>query len=139
MSDAIERILASRRGEQAKTEEKSEEKNEDKFFLSLSPGLQENFLELQLRDGLRVAFSYTDLMWLNYSPDSNCLDLQFGSALVTIKGRGFYPKLFSRLKEKRVVWIKEADSEMEDHKGNDSYIEAIEILPEGATQEKADA
>jgi hypothetical protein len=133
MADAIERILASRRSEQPKTEEKSEEK----FFLSLSPGLQENFLELQLRDGLRAAFSYGDLMWLNYSPSSKCLDLEFGSALVTIKGRGLYPTLFTRLKEKRVVWVKEADSEMQDHDENDSFIEAIEILPQGADQESA--
>jgi len=39
-------------------------------------------------------------------------------------------ELFDGIKKKRVVWIKEADSEMQDHEGNKVFIEEISFEPE---------
>ena len=125
--DTIDDILEKRK--QAEKAAPPPENQEDKFFsILVGEGLQENFLELQFRDGLRTCFSYTDLMWFNYSPEDG-LDLEFGGFLISIRGRGLAPKLFNGLKGKRVAWVKEADHEMQDHKDNDTYIEAITITP----------
>ena len=103
---------------------------EDKFFsIMVGEGLQELFLELQFRDGLRLCLSYGDLIWFHFLPDENCIDMEFGGFLVSIKGRGLAPKLFNGLKQKRVGWIKEADSELQDHPSNTTFIEEITMIP----------
>ncbi len=101
----------------------------DRFFsILLGEGLFENFLELQFRDGSRTCFSYNSLTWFNLSPEDG-IDLDFSGYLVSIKGRGMEPKLWNGLKAKRVAWVKEADVELQDHKGNECYIEGITITP----------
>lgn len=109
---------------------------EDKFYsILLGEGLQENFLELQFNDGSRSCFSYTDLLWFNYDPAEG-IDLDFGGILVTIQGRGFVPRLFNSLKQKRVAWIKEADVELQDHQDNETFVQKISVLaPESPSNE----
>ena len=89
-------------------------------------------LELRMRTGNLVCFSYSDLLWFNYDPQAGCIDLEIGGFLINIKGRGLVPKLWNGIKNKRVAWIREADTEMQDHKGNDSFIQEILITPPSA-------
>ena len=120
----IDEIIRSR---QASAEQ--QDAGGDKFFsVLLGEGLYENFLELQFRDGSRTCFSYTDLIWFNYSPEDG-IDLDFGGYLISIKGRGLEPKLWNGLKSKRVAWVREADVELQDHGGNESFISEIMITP----------
>lgn len=125
MSQAkIDEIIKSRQAASDQQEAAS-----DKFFsILLGEGLFENFLELQFKDGSRTCFSYTDLIWFNHSPEDG-IDLDFGGYLVSIKGRGLEPKLWNGLKSKRVAWVREADVELQDHPGNESFIETITITP----------
>ncbi len=126
--NAIDEILEKRRlAEKPATEADAQE---DKFFsILVGETMQENFLELQFRDGLRLCLAYGDLVWFHFMPDENCIDLEFGGFLVSIKGRGLVPKLFNGLKQKRVAWVKEADSSMQDHQANDCFVEEITIIP----------
>jgi hypothetical protein len=125
--DSIDRVLQERRTAAAPAPEEAEG---DKFFsILVGETMQENFLELQFRIGLKTCFSYTDLMWFNYDPEAGCIDLEFGGFLVTLKGRGLGERLFNGLKQKRVAWVKESSSEMQDHKGIDTFIEEITITP----------
>jgi hypothetical protein len=135
-NDSIDRILEQRRLAEQKQQPAATEG--DKFFsILLGEGLQEHFLELQFRSGLRTCFSYTDLLWFNFDPESGCIDLEFGGFLITITGRGFAPELFNGLKNKRVAWVKEADSEMQDNEANAAYISQITITPpKGFTEEE---
>lgn len=91
-------------------------------------------MELRFSNGSHTCFSYGELGWFNYDPEQG-IDLDFAGNLVVIKGRGFMPKLFTGIKQKRVAWVKEADSEMQDHSENQTFIEAIEVLPAGAEEE----
>ena len=126
MADKIDEILKARQAAEKPAELTPDG---DKFFsILIGEGMQENFLELQFRNGLQTCFSYTDLIWFNHDPESGCIDLAFGGFLVTIKGRGLQP-IFTGIKQKRVAWVKEADSEMQDHKDNDSFVEEIVITP----------
>lgn len=126
MADKIDEILQRRQAEKAATEP---EEGDDKFFSVLrGEGLQENFLELQFRNGLQTCFSYSDLLWFNHDPESGCIDLEIGGFLITIKGRGLKP-IFNGVKAKRVAWVKEADTELQDHKDNATYVEEISITP----------
>jgi len=126
--EAIDRILEEKR--RSAPPEDQETGQADKFFLVLgADGIEEEFLEFQLSNGNLTCFSYGDLNWFNYDPKAGCIDLEFGSALVTIKGRGLVPKLWSGIKRKRVAWIKERDSEMQDHKENECFVESITITP----------
>ena len=126
MQSKIDEILKQR---QAVTEPPPDEPEADKFFsVLLGEGMQENFLELQFRNGLQTCFSYTDLLWFNHDPEAGCIDLEFGGFLVTVKGRGLRP-IFSGVKNKRVAWVKEADSNLQDHKENECYVEEISITP----------
>ncbi len=134
--DSIDKVLESRRQAASAPAAATEE---DKFFsILVGETMQEHFLELQFRIGLKTCFSYTDLQWFNYDPESGTIDLEFGGFLVTLKGRGLGDKLFQGLKQKRVAWVKEADSEMQDHKRNETFIEAITITPpsSGAGEEE---
>ncbi|MCB1202909.1 MAG: hypothetical protein KDN18_01515 [Verrucomicrobiae bacterium] len=126
--DRIDQILEEKR-RKAEQPGTAQGAGGDKFFsVMLGEGMQENFLELQFSNGLQTCFSYTDLIWFNHDPESGCIDLAFGGFLVTVKGRGLRP-LFSAIKQKRVAWVKEADSEMQDHQDNETFIEGITITP----------
>ncbi|TLD71468.1 hypothetical protein FEM03_08050 [Phragmitibacter flavus] len=124
MADKIDDILKQRQAAPVPAESE-----DDKFFsILVGEGNQEHFLELRFQNGLQTCFSYDGLIWFNHDPETGCIDLEFGGFLVTIKGRGLRP-IFNGVKGKRVAWVKEADSEMQDHKGNDCYVEAITITP----------
>jgi hypothetical protein len=123
--DSIDKVLKKKDA----AAEASAEGEGDKFYSVLQgEGLQEHYLELKLRDGLRICLSYTDLMWFSYDPEGPKIDLEFGGIFVTIKGRGLGEALFNGIKQKRVAWIKEADTEMQDHPGNKVFIEEITFL-----------
>ena len=129
-SNKIDEILAQRRRPEQPAPAAAEEKQEDKFYsILVGEGTEEKFLELQFRDGLRLCLSYNDLVWFHYIPDEHCIDLEFGGFLVSIKGRGMIPQLFNGLKQKRVGWVKEADVDMQDHLGNNTFIEEITVIP----------
>lgn len=101
----------------------------DKFYsILVGDAIQFHFLELKFSNGVQTCFSYGDLMWFNHDPEAGCIDLAFGEYLVTIKGRGLEP-LFIGIKQKRVEWAKETDTELQDHTGNSTFIEAISITP----------
>jgi len=126
----IDKILEARKQAEPASSATTPEVENDKFFsILVGEAIQEHFLELQFRDGTRACFSYTDLLWFNYDPESGVMDLEFGGFLITVKGRGMYPRLFQGIKSKRVAWIKEADSDFQDHKGNEIYIGEILITP----------
>ena len=134
--NAIDNILESRR-----QTEKPVEETGDKFFSILTvEGTPEHFLELQFKNGLRTCFSYSDLIWFNFDPEAGCIDMEFGGFMVTIKGRGLGIKLFDGLRRKRVSTVKEADSDMQDHKDNETFIEEITITPpKGADEPETSA
>ncbi len=141
MSQArIDEILQAKQREREKQAAgEGTEGQQDKFFsVLLGEGLQEHFLELRFRDGTRTCFSYTDLGWFNFNPEDG-IDLDFGGFLISIKGRGFEPKLFNSIKAKRVAWVKEADLPLQDHKDNECFIEEITITPpDGFAGEEAE-
>jgi hypothetical protein len=123
--DSIDKVLSKKK----EAPEEAAEGDGDKFYsVLLGEGLQEHYLELKQRDGLRICLSYTDLMWFSYDPEGPKIDLEFGGIFVTIKGRGLGEALFNGIKQKRVAWIKEADTEMQDHPGNKMFIEEITFL-----------
>ncbi|MDB6111614.1 MAG: hypothetical protein JWR69_3364, partial [Pedosphaera sp.] len=124
--NSIERILEERR--QAAPEQPEVE--EAKCFSVLGvEGLNEEFLEFHLRDGEKTCFAYGDLIWFSHHPETGYLDLDFGGFTVSIKGRGLGDQLFRGIKQQRVAWIKESDSDMQDNPKNDAYIETILIAP----------
>ncbi len=126
MADKIDEILKQRQAAETPSDALADA---DKFFSILNvEGMQENFLELQFKNGLQTCFNYNDLLWFNHDPESGCIDLEFGGFLITVKGRGLRP-VFNGIKSKRVAWIKEADSEMQDHKDNETFVEEISITP----------
>lgn len=130
--DAVDKVLGRKPAEShvAAVTPASPTEDADKFYSVLGgEGLYENFLELRFRIGLKTCFSYTDLSWFNFDPEANCIDLEFGGFLITLKGRGLGEALFNAIKQKRVAWIKEADVEMQDHPGNSTFIQEITITP----------
>lgn len=131
----IDEILQERRKSEAPAQPEAEG---DKFYsVLIGDAIQEHFMELRFSNGLQTCFSYLDLAWFNHDPESGCIDLSFGGFLVTLKGRGLAP-LFQAVKQKRVNWVKEADTELQDHEANASFIESITITPpkEFADQEE---
>lgn len=101
----------------------------DKFFsVLLGDAMAESFMELRFSNGLKSAFAYSDLSIINHDPEQGSIDLFFGSFLITVKGRGLEP-IYEAAKLKRLAWVKEADSALEDHKGNTSFVEEIVITP----------
>lgn len=109
---------------------------EDKFSLILAGDrMEEHFLELRFRNGLKVCFGYSDLIFITYDPNPGSLDLDFGGYLVTVTGRNLGGRVFDGIKHKRLVWLKEADSEMQDHKENELFIAGITITPPGGADE----
>lgn len=122
MADSIDKILASRKS----ATEAAPVDGSDKFFSILAgEGLDEYYLELKLRDGLRVNLAYSDLSWFSYDPEGPKIDLEFGTIFVTIKGRGLDGRLLDGIKRRRVSWVKESDSEMEDNKANAVFVSEI--------------
>lgn len=133
----VEKILESRRSASGAGTAVSVSDN-DKFSLILiGDKMEENFLELKFRTGLRTAFPYSDILFMNYDPDSGSLDVDFGGFLVTVKGRGLGDRVFDGIKQKRVVWLKEADSEMQDHSANELFIGEILVTPPDTGQAAA--
>lgn len=131
---SIEKILAERA---PRAEQGEEIADGDRFFgIIRGEGINEDFLEFQLSNGNQVCFAYGDLSWFNFDPKQGCIDLDFGCAVVTINGRGLTPRLWEGIKGKRVAWIKEKDSEMQDHQGNESFIESILIAPAGVAADE---
>jgi hypothetical protein len=123
--DSIDKILEAKR----QTVAAPTDAEGDKFYsILIGEGLQEHYLELKMRDGLRICLSYTDLMWFSLDPEGPKIDLEFGGIFVTIKGRGLGDRLFDGIKQKRVAWVKEADTEMQDHPANKIFIEEITFL-----------
>ena len=134
-SNSIEKVLEQRRQAAAPA---TPEPEENKFFSLLGgDGINEHFLELQLRDGEKTCFAYGDLIWFSHHPESGYLDLDFGGFTVSIKGRGLGAKLFQGIKQKRVAWIKESDSDMQDNDKNEVFIESISIVPPQSETEPA--
>ena len=130
----VEELLASRRSTSG-IAPAAPATEADKFSLILiGEKMEENFLELKFRSGLRTAFPYSDILFMNYDPDSGSLDVDFGGFLVTVKGRGLGERVFDGIKQRRVVWLKEADSAMQDHAANDLFIGEILVTPPDSGQ-----
>ncbi|MDF1816148.1 MAG: hypothetical protein P1V20_28360 [Verrucomicrobiales bacterium] len=127
----IDNILEKRKTRQ------TDNREEKSYSVVSAEGRHEHFLELQFRDGLKTCFAYNDLVFINFDPDENLLDAEFGGFMVSFKGRGLGGKLFHHLKSKRVAWVKEADSEFEDNDSREVYISEISITPpEGFSNEE---
>jgi hypothetical protein len=125
--NSIDKALASRRTRTESITPSGDEEGDKFFSILVGEPVQEHFLELRFQQGLRTCFAYSSLAWFNYDPESGSLDLDFGGYLVTVKGRGLGNRVFDGIRQRRVAWIKEVDSEMQDHKGNEVFIEAITI------------
>jgi hypothetical protein len=121
MSDKIDSILEEHRKSQP-------EDSAGRFYQLIRVDGSEHFLEVQFRDGIRTAFAYERLSWFNYSPETSMLDLNFMGVTVSIEGRGLN-ELFQALKGKKVSWVKEADTDLQDSAGNPCYIKEITITP----------
>ena len=127
--DSIDKILEAKRLAEKQAEKPAETKEADKFYsILVGEGNQENYLEFKMRDGLCVCLSYTDLSWFSYDPEVPSIELEFGVSFATIKGRGLGGSLWNGIKQKRVAWVKEADTKMQDHPGNELFIEEITFL-----------
>lgn len=120
--DSIDKVLAERKIAAQPT---AEPEGDTFFSIMVGDGDEEKYLELKMRDGLRICLSYTDLAWFSYDPEGPKIDLEFGGIFATIKGRGLGGKLFDGLRRKRVAWIQEADTDMQDHPKNAVFIEGI--------------
>ena len=109
-----------------------------KFYsLLIGEGNQEHFLEFRFRSGGISCFSYSDLQWFHYDPEEGCIDMEFGGIMVVIRGRGLSGRLFQGIRQKRLTWLKESDSDMEDHKDNDAFVSSITITaPQSLTNEE---
>lgn len=117
MSDSIESILKSRQSTE-----------EDFFYKVARIDGVEHYLEFRFRNGVRTAFALGDLVWINFDPDDG-VSMSFGTAIVEVKGRGLYPTLFDALKQKKVLWVREADTEMEDNASHALFIGDLFVIP----------
>jgi hypothetical protein len=133
MSDKLDSILEAHKKSQP-------EDSGSKFYQLVRLEGSEFFLEVQFRDGIRTAFAYDQLSWFNYSPETGMLDLNFMGTTLSLEGRGF-DTLFQALKSKKVSWVKEADTELEDHESNLCFIKEITITPpdDGAGEEEEES
>lgn len=122
---AIDKILGSRKAE---APEPVVQEDSTKFYsILIGEGHQEHFLELRFRTGVISCFSYSDLQWFHYDPEDGVIDMDFGACVISLKGRGLYGRLFQGIRQKRLTWVKESDSDMEDHKDNEVFISNITI------------
>lgn len=88
MADSIDKILESRRQQAAQPAVPKDEEG-DKFFSLLGGDvIDDPFLELRFRDGFKLCLPYRDVVWLSYDPKGPDIKVDFGSAMVCIKGRG---------------------------------------------------
>lgn len=134
--DSIDKVLQSRRPAEPATATTEEA---DQFYSVLGgEGLDQHFFELRFRTGMKSCFSYTDLQWFNYDPDGGTIDLEFGGFLITVKGRGLGDSLFNGIKQKRIAWVKEADTEMQDNEANTVFIENLTITPPESGEKEAE-
>ena len=131
--DSIDKVLASK---QPAPVTAAADEGEKFYSVLVGEGVEEHFLEVRFRNGMRTAFAYDDLGWFNYDPEAGYMDLDFGGFLVTIKGRGLGDSFFNHLRQKRVASVKEADVEMQDHPGNKMFIEEITLTPPGTGSEQ---
>ena len=130
MGDNIDKILEGRR-QQAPPSATPKEDDADKFYSVLGGDLVDDpFLELRFRDGFRLFLPYRDVVWFSYSAKEPEIRMDFGSTSIRIKGRGLAGELLDGLRQKRVVWVKEADHEMQDHDKNKVFIAEISFDPE---------
>ena len=127
--DSIDKILEAKRQAEKQAEKPAESKEIHPFYsILVGETTQEHYLEFKMQDGLCVCLSYTDLSWFSYDPEVPSIELEFGVSFVTIKGRGLGGRLWTGIKQKRVAWVKERDTKMQDHPGNELYIEEITFL-----------
>ena len=128
--DSIDEIIESRR--QKATQLPAAADAEGDTFYSLLGGdvMDDPFLEFRFRDGFKLCLPYHDLVYFTYDPKGPELQLDFGGTTISVKGRGLGEELFDGIKKKRVVWIKEADTEMQDHDKNKVFIDDIGFEPE---------
>ena len=137
MGDSIDKILEGRRQQTAPPAAPKEDDG-DKFYSVLGGDIVEDpFLELRFRDGFRLCLPYRDIVWFSYNPKGPEIAMDFGSTSIRIKGRGLAGELFDGLRLKRVVWIKEADNDMQDHDKNKVFISDIGFEPEEEAPEPA--
>ena len=128
--DSIDKILENRRQQAAQPSAPKEEEG-DKFYSILGGDVVDDpFLEFRFRDGFKLCLPYHDLVWFSFDPKTPDIKLDFGGTTISIKGRGLGEELFDGIKQKRVVWIKEADTEMQDHDKNAVFISDIGFEPE---------
>ena len=124
MADKIDEILQGRR-QQAVAPPAAPDDEADKFFSVLGGDLVDDpFVEFRFRDGFRLALPYRDVVWISCDPEGE-IKMDFGSTTMVIKGRGLSGGLFDGLKQKRVIWIQEANTEMQDHDKNKVFVADI--------------
>ena len=124
MADKIDEILQGRR-QQAAAPPAAPDDEADKFFSVLGGDLVDDpFVEFRFRDGFRLALPYRDVVWISCDPEGE-IKMDFGSTTMVIKGRGLAGGLFDGLKQKRVIWIQEASTEMQDHDKNKVFVADI--------------
>jgi hypothetical protein len=127
--NSIDKVLEKRR--QEAQPQAANEAEGDKFYSILGGDVVDDpFLEFRFRDGFKLCLPYRDVTWISYHPKEPEIKVDFGTVAISIKGRGLADELFDGIKQKRVVWIKEADSEMQDHDKNKVFIEEISFEPE---------
>lgn len=94
----------------------SDESLDDLGPFSILRGVRDRalMLELRLKNGASIAFSYAYLVKAHFDP-SEGISLQFGGALVKIVGRNLDAELWTNIRlfqailMHRVAWIVEAD------------------------------
>lgn len=122
-NDPIGKILASRQPAATEADAKG-----DKFYgVLLGEGVAPAFVDIRLRSGCRLGIDYSNLDWLFYDPEAKTIELEFGSVSLSVRGRGL-AKLYESFLKRRVEWVKEADSEMQDHKENETYVSDIVVI-----------
>jgi hypothetical protein len=128
MSDAVERILAAKRQSATTAEPSATGQLEDKFYsLLIGDGTDLRFFEVRFKDGTRLSLDYKNLNWFFYYPSQSSIEMDFNGLGIRINGRGLSDKLYKGIQQCRVAWIKEADSDWQDNKDNETYIESIEM------------
>lgn len=124
MSDNVKDLIAARDKKKG-----GEEEDANAFYSTLGGGGSDSrFLDLRFSDGQRAAFSYGDLVWFNLHPQGTIADLEFNGILITIEGRGLRP-LYENLLDRKVRWVREADSNWEDSDNVETVVARISITP----------
>lgn len=98
------------------------------FQLIRGDASQEGFLELRFRSGIQAAFAYHSLFWINLDNANGVIDMDFQGITISIEGRGL-KQIFEFLKLKKISWIRESDTEMEDNKSAEIFISRLTITP----------